>query len=47
MAHQSGTRALNAGMFRCAHCEAEVRLKKGERIPRCPCGSREFEKHLA
>jgi len=33
-----GERAQKTGTFHCRDCDATVRVKKGERIPRCPCG---------
>ena len=38
MAAHAGERAQKTGTFHCRDCDATVRVKKGDRIPRCPCG---------
>ena len=35
----AGTRVQETGTFHCRDCDAKVRVKKGERLPDCPCGS--------
>lgn len=34
-----GERAAETGTFHCRDCDGSVRVKKGERLPKCPCGS--------
>jgi Ser-tRNA(Ala) deacylase AlaX len=33
-----GERAQETGTFHCRDCDASVRVSKGGKIPRCPCG---------
>ena len=35
----AGARVQQTGTFHCRDCDAKVRVKKGERLPDCPCGS--------
>lgn len=39
MAVHAGERANETGTFHCRDCDGKVRVKKGQKIPDCPCGS--------
>jgi hypothetical protein len=43
MAAHTGERAEKTGTFHCRGCDETVRVRKGEKIPRCPCGGTTFE----
>lgn len=43
MAAHAGERAQKTGTFHCAHCDGKVRVQKGDKIPKCPCGGDTFE----
>jgi Na+-translocating ferredoxin:NAD+ oxidoreductase RNF subunit RnfB len=42
MPAQTGQRAKETGTFHCRGCAEAVRVRKGERIPECPCGGTTF-----
>jgi Na+-translocating ferredoxin:NAD+ oxidoreductase RNF subunit RnfB len=39
----SGERAEKTGTFHCRGCAEAVRVRKGDRIPECPCGGTTFD----
>jgi hypothetical protein len=43
MPAHSGERAETTGTFHCRGCTEAVRVRKGERIPECPCGGTTFD----
>jgi hypothetical protein len=43
MPAHTGERAEKTGTFHCRGCHQPVRVRKGEKIPECPCGGRTFE----
>ena len=43
MPAQTGERAEKTGTFHCRGCDEAVRVKKGDRVPECPCGGTTFE----
>jgi len=43
MSAHTGERAQKTGTFHCARCRAKVHVVKGDRIPECPNGHREFD----
>jgi hypothetical protein len=43
MPAHTGERAEKTGTFHCRDCEEPVRVRKGEKIPECPCGGTTFE----
>lgn len=47
MSAQAGDTAGEGGDFRCERCNHQVRVNKGEPIPRCPaCGHTSFDARL-
>jgi len=44
MTAKAGERAHETGVFHCARCGAKVFVRKGERIPQCPNGHREYDR---
>src|SRR5262249_19547776 len=46
MAAHAGKGAWNTGTFKCQSCNAEVRVRKGSTIPKCPNGHSKFDKRL-
>ena len=42
MPARTGERADETGTFHCRGCEQSVRVRKGQRIPECPCGGTSF-----
>jgi hypothetical protein len=44
MTAKAGDRARETGVFHCAVCGAKVSVRKGEPIPECPNGHREFDR---
>lgn len=44
MTAKAGDRAQETGVFHCATCRAKVRINKGEKIPECPNGHREYDR---
>ena len=46
MVAKSGERAWRTGTFRCALCNAEVRVQEGERIPECPNGHKSSDERV-
>ena len=42
MPARSGDRAEKTGTFECRGCDETVRVRKGARIPECPCGGTTF-----
>jgi DNA-directed RNA polymerase subunit RPC12/RpoP len=43
MAARTGERAQRTGVFHCATCGAKVRVKEGDKIPKCPNGHTTFD----
>ncbi|MGN6553294.1 MAG: zinc ribbon-containing protein [Verrucomicrobiota bacterium] len=47
MAAHTGEQAREGGDFRCQKCHHQVRVNKGEKIPKCPnCGNTVFDTRL-
>lgn len=44
MTAKAGDRARETGVFHCATCGEKVSVRKGETIPECPNGHREFSR---
>ena len=42
MPAHTGERAQETGTFHCRGCDQGIRVKKGARIPECPCGGTTF-----
>jgi hypothetical protein len=42
MPAHTGERAEKTGTFECRGCKETVRVRKGERLPECPCGGTTF-----
>ena len=43
MPAKAGERAQETGTFHCRGCKHTIRLRKGQTIPRCPCGSGDYD----
>lgn len=43
MVAHAGERANKTGRFHCAHCDAVVEVKQGQKIPECPNGHKSYE----
>lgn len=39
----AGDVASRTAQFRCAECDEEIQVEKGQEIPECSCGCTEFE----
>ena len=46
MPAHAGDTAWMSGTFRCQQCDAEVRVRRGQRIPRCPNGHSAFDERI-
>ena len=46
MAAHAGEQAWKTGTFKCQSCNAEVRVRKGRKIPKCPNGHSTFDERL-
>lgn len=46
MAAHAGERAQKTRVFHCATCRAQVAVRAGEEIPRCPNGHTEFKQRM-
>ncbi len=46
MAAHAGERAWKTGTFICQECNAEVRVKQGSAIPRCPNGHTTYDERV-
>ena len=47
MAARSGEEAREGGDFRCAKCHQQIRVNKGDNIPKCPnCGNETFDTRM-
>lgn len=47
MSAHAGEKAREGGDFRCQKCHEQVRVNKGEKIPKCPnCGNETFDTRL-
>jgi hypothetical protein len=42
MPAHTGERAEKTGTFHCRGCDEHARVRKGEKIPECPCGGTTF-----
>lgn len=47
MPARAGEPAWNTGTFICQTCNAKVRVRKGQIIPRCPNGHATFDQRVA
>ncbi len=46
MAAHAGEKAWKAGTFKCQVCNAEVRVREGSTIPKCPNGHATFDERI-
>src|SRR5579884_1573384 len=46
MAAHAGEKAWRTGTFKCQVCNAEVRVRKGRTIPKCPNGHATFDERV-
>lgn len=44
MPAKPGERARETGTFHCAGCGHKVDVKKGEKLPKCPCGEGVYDR---